>query len=207
MHRGAPLCASALALPSSVLPRRVWLAAPARLVRRSRSTFETNASWRAGGGPASSSALAPAAAVAAPRLPTTGARAHFSSPPVAGGAPAPAPPADAFPEAAFHRHADATLSALETALAPLEDAVEDGAFDLSNAMGVLTVKLGSKGTYVLNKQTPNRQVWWSSPVSGPRRYGWDAARKRWTNSRDGHDMLEALAAEVLKLTGMRLAIK
>lgn len=30
--------------------------------------------------------------------------------------------------------------------------------------GVMTVKLGDLGTYVLNKQTPNRQIWLSSPV-------------------------------------------
>jgi len=30
--------------------------------------------------------------------------------------------------------------------------------------GVLTVKLGRRGTYVINKQTPNRQIWLSSPV-------------------------------------------
>lgn len=28
----------------------------------------------------------------------------------------------------------------------------------------MTVRLGDKGTYVLNKQTPNRQLWLSSPV-------------------------------------------
>jgi hypothetical protein len=30
--------------------------------------------------------------------------------------------------------------------------------------GVLTVKLGKHGTYVINKQTPNRQIWLSSPI-------------------------------------------
>ena len=30
--------------------------------------------------------------------------------------------------------------------------------------GVLTVRLGDLGTYVINKQTPNRQLWLSSPV-------------------------------------------
>lgn len=30
--------------------------------------------------------------------------------------------------------------------------------------GVLTVKLGDKGTYVINKQPPNKQIWLSSPV-------------------------------------------
>lgn len=38
--------------------------------------------------------------------------------------------------------------------------------------GVLTVALGDLGTYVINKQTPNRQIWMSSPVSGPMRYDW-----------------------------------
>ena len=26
---------------------------------------------------------------------------------------------------------------------------------------------------MINKQTPNRQIWLSSPVSGPKRYDWD----------------------------------
>jgi len=28
------------------------------------------------------------------------------------------------------------------------------------------------GTYVINKQPPNKQIWLSSPVSGPKRYDW-----------------------------------
>ncbi|KAG6570859.1 hypothetical protein SDJN03_29774, partial [Cucurbita argyrosperma subsp. sororia] len=30
--------------------------------------------------------------------------------------------------------------------------------------GVMTLRLGDLGTYVLNKQTPNRQIWLSSPL-------------------------------------------
>lgn len=37
--------------------------------------------------------------------------------------------------------------------------------------GVLTISLGSTyGTYVINKQTPNKQIWLSSPTSGPKRF-------------------------------------
>lgn len=37
--------------------------------------------------------------------------------------------------------------------------------DLALSDGVLTVHLGRRhGTYVINKQTPNRQIWLSSPV-------------------------------------------
>ena len=39
------------------------------------------------------------------------------------------------------------------------------------------------GTWVINKQTPNQQVWWSSPLSGPRRYEYDEKRERWVYTR------------------------
>ena len=42
--------------------------------------------------------------------------------------------------------------------------------DTTLSDGVLTVKLSQFGIYVLNKQTPNKQIWLSSPVSGPYRY-------------------------------------
>lgn len=47
--------------------------------------------------------------------------------------------------------------------------VED--FDFSHEEGVVTVQMGRHGTYVINKQGPNRQIWMSSPgeaVTGPR---------------------------------------
>ncbi|GAA6009707.1 hypothetical protein JCM10207_004163 [Rhodosporidiobolus poonsookiae] len=58
--------------------------------------------------------------------------------------------------------------------------------------GVLTIKLGDKGTYVINKQPPNKQIWLSSPLSGPKRYDYDAEHKVWFYHRDGdllHDLL------------------
>ncbi|KAL8627167.1 hypothetical protein Q9189_007125 [Teloschistes chrysophthalmus] len=36
--------------------------------------------------------------------------------------------------------------------------------------GVLTLAFPPIGTYVLNKQPPNKQIWLSSPKSGPKRY-------------------------------------
>ncbi|KAL8683535.1 MAG: hypothetical protein Q9224_006675 [Gallowayella concinna] len=36
--------------------------------------------------------------------------------------------------------------------------------------GVLKLDFPPAGTYVLNKQPPNRQIWLSSPISGPKRY-------------------------------------
>ncbi|KAK6643625.1 hypothetical protein RUM43_005135 [Polyplax serrata] len=43
--------------------------------------------------------------------------------------------------------------------------------DVTYSDGVLTVYFGQKyGTYVINRQTPNLQIWLSSPISGPKRY-------------------------------------
>mmetsp|Transcript_10639 Transcript_10639/g.17906 ORF Transcript_10639/g.17906 Transcript_10639/m.17906 type:complete len:223 (+) Transcript_10639:115-783(+) len=59
--------------------------------------------------------------------------------------------------------------------------IEEAEVDM--AQGVLTFRLllttgsdsndcSAKYHWVINKQAPNRQLWWSSPISGPRRYEW-----------------------------------
>ena len=65
--------------------------------------------------------------------------------------------------------------------------------------GVLTAQLGSLGTYVINKQTPNRQIWMSSPVSGPVRY--DLTGGQWVYNRDGHELHARLREELTELVG------
>jgi frataxin len=42
--------------------------------------------------------------------------------------------------------------------------------DVSLASGVLNVTIPNHGTYVINKQSPNKQIWLSSPQSGPARF-------------------------------------
>lgn len=117
---------------------------------------------------------------------------------------APAPP-ELMDERTFHVKADAAMARIEAACGSAFEDTVDG-FDISSAMGVLTIKLGAKGTYVLNKQSPNKQIWWSSPVSGPRRYQWAEAHAGWRSTRDGHDMLESLVQELHGLTGQAVEI-
>jgi len=85
-------------------------------------------------------------------------------------------------ESEYHRIADETLEDIQDSV---ETALEDlgvADFDVTYASGVLTMVLPPHGTYVLNKQTPNRQIWWSSPKSGPRRYEYDSGE--WVFTRD-----------------------
>lgn len=45
------------------------------------------------------------------------------------------------------------------------DSLEEAeSFDCDYSDGVLTLRLGPHGIYVVNKQAPNMQLWLSSPV-------------------------------------------
>jgi frataxin len=64
----------------------------------------------------------------------------------------------------FHELSEHTLDDLVDRIEAFVEglALEDA--DVSYSQGVLSLNLGPLGTYVLNKQTPNRQIWMSSPV-------------------------------------------
>jgi len=67
--------------------------------------------------------------------------------------------------------------------------------DVSYESGVLTVSFGSPyGTYVINKQTPNQQIWLSSPRSGPKRY--DLVNGQWIYKHDGKALRDLLSEEI-----------
>lgn len=68
--------------------------------------------------------------------------------------------------------------------------------------GVLTIGLGSHGTYVLNKQAPNKQIWSSSPVSGPARYDWQDGK--WVYKRGGIELFQTLSEEMSQLLGTKV---
>ncbi|CAG5041441.1 unnamed protein product [Parnassius apollo] len=72
--------------------------------------------------------------------------------------------------------------------------------DITYSDGVLTVILGTYGTYVINRQSPNKQIWLSSPVSGPKRY--DLILKDggyWVYKHDGMTLHKLLQEEISKV--------
>lgn len=70
---------------------------------------------------------------------------------------------------------------------------------LTNQSGVLTVAFARQGTYVINKQPPNKQIWLSSPITGPRRFdyvaGAGAEPDKWISLRDGTSLGDILREE------------
>ncbi|EED24459.1 mitochondrial chaperone Frataxin, putative [Talaromyces stipitatus ATCC 10500] len=62
---------------------------------------------------------------------------------------------------------------LNVLLGELERVQEEGSeIEAEYSAGVLNIVVPGIGTYVLNKQPPNHQIWLSSPISGPKRYDW-----------------------------------
>ncbi|KAL1835503.1 hypothetical protein VTJ49DRAFT_6587 [Mycothermus thermophilus] len=106
----------------------------------------------------------------------------------------------------YHALANDYLERLLSRLEELQDTRED--VDVEYSDGVLTLKLGPDvGTYVINKQPPSKQIWWSSPVSGPKRYDYvvlgesqyekqDTATGDWVYLRDGSTLNKIIRDEI-----------
>lgn len=84
------------------------------------------------------------------------------------------------------------LESLSDSLEELNETFEQVDAELSH--GVLTLTLPPHGTYVINKQPPNKQIWLSSPISGPKRY--DLIGGKWITLRDGSSLTELLEKEI-----------
>lgn len=104
----------------------------------------------------------------------------------------------------YHELSDEYLNSLVEKIEQLQEETED--VDCDYDAGVLNIVNGN-GTYVINKQPPNKQIWLSSPLSGPKRYdyvitseGQDAKEGtgagEWVYLRDGSTLTELLEREV-----------
>jgi frataxin len=80
--------------------------------------------------------------------------------------------------------------------------------------GILNILLRDGGEYVLNKQPPSKQIWLSSPKSGPRRYDWvvmgdsqyekqDTGYGEWMHIRDRTTLSGLLSLEL----GVKIAVE
>ncbi|KAE8352357.1 hypothetical protein BDV28DRAFT_135239 [Aspergillus coremiiformis] len=109
----------------------------------------------------------------------------------------------------YHEYAEHYLNVLQ---GEIEKVQEEGAdIEAEYSAGVLNIILPGVGVYVLNKQPPNKQIWLSSPVSGPKRYDWvmegdhmhekqdtrPFANGQWIYLRDGSNLTDLLNTELI----------
>lgn len=126
-------------------------------------------------------------------------------------------------DAEYHAAADAFMERLLTHLEELEESHGEMDVEYSACFlvlsynkktddviqsGVLNIRFGPEiGTYVVNKQPPNKQIWLSSPKSGPKRYDYvifgDGQQDKagtgygeWLYLRDNTTMTELLREEL-----------
>ncbi|CAA2994326.1 frataxin, mitochondrial [Olea europaea subsp. europaea] len=105
------------------------------------------------------------------------------------------------PDEKYHMLANSTIHDLLEKLEEYGDSVEIDGFDVDNGNEVLTLKLGNLGTCVINKQKPNRQIWMSSPLSGPSRFDWDQNTQAWIYRRTKRNLIKVLETELEQLRG------
>lgn len=128
-----------------------------------------------------------------PRLALRLTRRHLS------GGEAARPPA----ELAMHTYqaaATRTLEHLQETIEAFVDARDDDS-DVDFSGDVLNFTVADRGTFVLNKQAPNKQLWLSSPISGPLRYDLDASALDWVCTRDRASLGATLSRDIAQLTG------
>ncbi|AQZ10353.1 YFH1 (YDL120W) [Zygosaccharomyces parabailii] len=94
----------------------------------------------------------------------------------------------------YHAEADEFLESLQDDLEALSQKYPESVPEVELTQGVMQLELGGLGSYVINKQPPNKQIWLASPISGPNRF--DFYNGEWVSLRDGTKLLEVLNKEV-----------
>ncbi|CCC71254.1 hypothetical protein NCAS_0G03670 [Naumovozyma castellii] len=94
----------------------------------------------------------------------------------------------------YHSESDLFLENLMDKLELLSETDPDKwGTELELSHGVLTIDIPSLGTYIINKQPSNKQIWMSSPVSGPNRF--DYYHKKWISLRDNEHLIDIINRE------------
>lgn len=79
----------------------------------------------------------------------------------------------------------------------MADDMADHNLDPEYADGVLNLPINGFGTWVINKHSASRQIWLSSPLSGPNKYDFheEAKGRQWLGERDQHSLHDHLENE------------
>ncbi|KNC52426.1 uncharacterized protein AMSG_08404 [Thecamonas trahens ATCC 50062] len=100
----------------------------------------------------------------------------------------------------YHAVADETLEMVQEAIETVCDELGLADVDSALSQGVLNVAFeDGDAVFVLNKQTPNQQIWLSSPISGPMRFNYDVDAALWRHWRTGHELANLLRQEFSQL--------
>ena len=99
-------------------------------------------------------------------------------------------------ESEFHRAIDAVLARIEAA-------AEDAGLDVDLEAGILTLTCADGSRIIVNRQTPNREVWVAARSGG---YHFSCREGAWRDTRSGEELFAALARIVESQSGTRIEL-
>ncbi|KAL6948760.1 hypothetical protein ACO0QE_001233 [Hanseniaspora vineae] len=94
----------------------------------------------------------------------------------------------------YHKASDLYLETLLDELEAISEENYELIPEVELNQGVLNFDIRGKGSYVVNKQPPNKQIWLSSPISGPNRF--DLYQNDWISLRDNTKLTEIINKEL-----------
>jgi CyaY protein len=99
-------------------------------------------------------------------------------------------------ESEFHQAVDAILARVEVAL----EAAPELDFDVVE--GILTIECADGSRLIVNRQTPNREIWVAAKSGG---YHYAFRDGAWRDTRTGSELFAALAALIAAQGGVEVA--
>jgi len=97
-------------------------------------------------------------------------------------------------ETDFHRAVDAVLARIEAAA---EDVPE---LDVDLEAGILTLTCADGSRIIVNRQTPNREIWVAARSGG---FHFSSREGAWRDTRSGDELFASLARVIESQSGVR----
>ena len=101
-------------------------------------------------------------------------------------------------ESEFHRAVDAVLGRIESAVESSE------ALDVDLEAGILTVTCGDGSRVIVNRQTPNREIWVAARAGG---FHFSFRDGAWRDTRGGEELFASLARVIEQQSGVPIAFE
>jgi CyaY protein len=100
-------------------------------------------------------------------------------------------------ETDFHRSVDAALERIERSL-------DDTDLDVDLEAGILTVTCPDRSRVIVNRQTPNREIWVAARSGG---FHFRMKEGEWRDTRSGEELFASLARVLEEQGGDKIAWK
>ena len=101
-------------------------------------------------------------------------------------------------ESDFHRAVDAVLARIEASVEDLQE------LDVDLESGILTVTCPDDSRVIVNRQTPNREIWVAARSGG---FHFTLRDGEWRDTRSGDELFASLARIIESQAGVRIAWK